>query len=58
MKESINLERAFRVDCAVPLFRMFGDQTGLLSYKCSKALLKNALELVQILVNCKPKNAQ
>jgi hypothetical protein len=37
---------------------MFDGQTGLLSYKCCKAFLKNALKLVQILVNCKAGNAQ
>ncbi|KAI8644699.1 hypothetical protein BD408DRAFT_320870, partial [Parasitella parasitica] len=58
MNGSTNLERTFWIDRVVPLFQIFGDQTGLLSYKWCEVFSQKYAEISADISNCKPGNAR
>lgn len=46
------------IDRVVPLFQIFGDQTGRLSYKWREAFSQKYAEINADNINCKPANAR
>lgn len=58
MNGTSNLERTFWIDRIIPSFQIFGDPTGLLSYKWCEVFSHKYVEISADIANYKPGNAQ